>query len=203
MKTWDKIIEDLKLDAVVESTIHPHDPRERADLFHVRDGSGSTEFEFLNLLNAFTLAMKPSLALELGTFTGMGSLAIASGLKWNGFGMLFSVDIDDCVEARKHHQNYDLESWVNFIKSDASGFCDAYEGEPFNLVFIDSGSNRLCEANILLSRDKIADGALVMVHDASPFRINGNSSWGEIFAKECPLQGHTIPLSRGIRIMFA
>lgn len=203
MTTWERITSELKLDAINESTIHPHDLRERAHLFHVRDGSGSTEFEFLNLLHAFTLALKPSMALELGTFTGMGALSIASALQQNGFGVLLSVDTEECREARAHQRTYKLEKWIEFIQSDALTFCETWRQEPFDLVFVDSGSGRLLETNALLQRGKLAPGALVMVHDASPFRVNANPSWGEIFEKDCKLAGHTICLSRGVRIMFA
>lgn len=187
-----------------ESDIHPHHPLERAELFHVRNGSGCTEFEFLNLLHAFVLATKPNRVLETGTFNGMGTLAIASALHWNGFGILSTVDIDECTEAKSYLQSYaELVHHVEFITSDAEQFCQNYSGEPFDLAFIDSGAGRLREVLSLINRRKLGQGCLVFVHDASRLRVNGNPSWSEIFEQDCPLPGYTLPLSRGMRMMFA
>lgn len=203
MSSWERITSELGLAQACEAKIHPHDPRERAELFHARDASGCTEFEFLNLLHAFTLALKPQLVLETGTFTGMGTLAIASALSWNGFGELVTVDLEDCADAKECVEKHGLAHHVVFRRENAIDFCATYDGEPFNMAFIDSGPGRLVEANSLDARRKLTEGALVIAHDASPFRVNSNPSWGEIFEKDCTIPGHTIPLSRGIRMMWA
>lgn len=200
--TWERIASELGLAQVCEAKIHPHDPRERAELFHARDASGCTEFEFLNLLHAFTLALKPALVLETGTFTGMGTLAIASALSWNGFGELITVDLEDCRDAKECVERYGLAHHVKFVRQDALYFCDSYTGSPFDMAFVDSGGTRQAETNAL-AKGKLRSGALVFLHDASPFRVNATTSWGEIFDKDCTIPGHTIPLSRGIRIMWA
>ena len=200
---WDRICSELGLSQIIESEIHPHHPLEHSELFHVRDGSGSTEFEFLNLLHAFVLALKPVRVLETGTFTGMGALAIASALQWNGRGQLTTIDIDECREARELAERYhELKHHIKFARADAEEYLDNYQGEPFEVAFIDSGDGRLREVLILIARQKLASGALVVVHDTSHLRVNANPSWGEIFEKDCPLKGHSIPLSRGIRIMW-
>ena len=199
---WDEITADLGLAAQIEGAVHPHDARDCAGLFHVRDNSGSTEYEFLNLLHAFVLAMKPALVLETGTFTGMGTVAIAHALTMNGVGRLFTVDTEDCQEAKRHVHNYGLGFCVEFVRSDGADYCARYQGEPFDLAFIDSGDGRLKETLSLMSRAKLHAGSLVLVHDAGPYRRAFSSSWKEAFDEHCLLHADTLPLSRGLRIMF-
>ena len=199
--SWEQIEEQLGLSKRIELDIHPHHPDERADLFHAKDDSGSTEFEFLNLIHAFVLATKPAIVLETGTFTGMGTVAIAKALSWNGFGKLTTIDLEKCQEARDCIESNGLSHHVEFIQSDALKYCSEYDGTPFNLAFIDSGADRLDETNVLIKREKLAPSAVIILHDASPLR-NADITWFERFEKECSLKSYTIKLSRGLRIMF-
>jgi len=202
MNNWERITSDLGLAKLNESDIHPHCPEEKSHLFHSCD-SGGTEFEFLNLINALALARKPEHCLETGTYTGFGTVAIAAALSWNGFGILRTIDIDPCEGARKMINGFGLQGHVDFIVKDALEYCQTYDGPPFEFVFIDSGSSRIDEANALIERKKLASGAIVVLHDASPLRTGMPNSWHHIFVDRCSLKGHTIELSRGLRIMFA
>ena len=202
IKTWDEITAELGLAAQIEGVVHPHDPRDCAGLFHVRDAEGSTEYEFLNLLHAFVLAMKPALVLETGTCLGMGTVAIAHALTMNGVGRLFTVDTEDCPEAKRNIYNFGLAFCTEFVRSDAADYCARYDGEPFDLAFIDSGDGRLKETLTLMSRGKLHAGSLVLVHDAGPHRKGFSTSWKEAFDESCLLHADTLPLSRGLRLMF-
>lgn len=203
MKTWNQIAKELHLDHKSETQVHPHVPIERAELFRCRDNSGCTEWEFLNLLNALTVAFKPSIAIETGTFTGFGTIAIALGMRANGFGKLVTIDIDECKPARKLIQDYKCSQHVDFIQKDAEVWCSEYNGSPAQLAFVDSGGGRLREANLLIDR-KIVENGVIMVHDASPHRLtsNGDPTWHELFTKACSRKGYTLPLSRGLHIIF-
>lgn len=202
MNNWEIIASELGLCKLCESDIHPHCPEEKSHLFHSSD-SGGTEFEYLNLINALVRASKPEHCLETGTYTGLGTLAIASALSWNGSGILHTIDIEECVDARGRVSAYGLGGHVDFVVKDALEFCKTYEGPPLGFVFIDSGPTRIDETNTLLERKKLAPGAIVVLHDASPLRTGMANTWHHVFEDRCPLKGHTMPLSRGLRIMFA
>lgn len=202
MKSWLAIEAELGLTAVQESAIHPHHPLEHAEWFHVRDASGCTEYEFLNLIHALVLATKPVVVLETGTFTGMGTLAIAHALSWNGFGQVTTVDIEPCAEARALIESLGLSHHVKFVQSDSLDFCSTYDGPPLDFVFVDSGPWRLKETNALYSRGCLKEECCVLVHDCSPLRDGMADSWHAIFEKECLIPGHTLKLSRGMRMMF-
>lgn len=199
--SWDQIRVELGLDKFGEADIHPHVAAERAEFFHSHD-CGGTEFEFLNLIHAIVLATKPKWCIETGTFTGLGTLAIAHALHWNNYGCLITLDIENMLDARELIQRYDLGAHVRFEVENASDFIRRYNGEPFEFAFIDSGGERLGETNLLIGGGKLKAGAIVVAHDASPLR-HAEPTLGTQLIKECPLPGHTIPFSRGLRIMFA
>lgn len=201
MKTWSQISAELNLALLNEGDIHPHVSEERAHLFHSHD-NGATEFEWLNLINAFVMATKPTLCIETGTYTGLGTIAIAAALEWNNHGRLITLDIDECETAKKLIAGYDLSGRVDFVKSDARKFISDWYGLKFNFAFIDSGGERLQETNLLHARGLMSSGAPIILHDASLLR-NPGETVGSQFERECSIKGHTISLSRGIRIMFA
>lgn len=105
--------------------------------------------------------------------------------------------------AKETINRFGLQGHVDFIVKDALEYCHTYDGPPFEFVFIDSGSSRVDEANALVERGKLATGAIVVLHDASPVRTGIPNSWHHVFEDRCKLKGHTIALSRGIRLMFA
>lgn len=197
---WHQIAQDLGLNQCKESEVHPHAPEERAELFRAADG-GSTEYEYLNLIHALTLAAKPLLVLETGTFRGYGTLAIASALHLNGMGQLITVDMGECREAKGLLQKYGL-NMVQCVQSDSVKFCAQWTGEPFNLVFHDSGmSVRHRECDLLHRRAKLAPGALAIFHDASPLRHGMDCSWEMLTYLDQHSSGLKLNLSRGLRVL--
>ncbi len=201
MKTWDQIAQEIGLQNLVESNIHPHVPKERAELFRSHD-NGGTEYEFLNLIRAFVIATKPRLCLETGTSNGFGTIAIASGLAHNQIGKLITLDIEHCHVAQSLMAKYDLTPFVSFVKQDAYAFINDYKGDQFGFAFIDSGGARLHETNALCDLKKMVPGSVMIIHDCSPFRNKGETPYS-LFESQCKVHGHTIPFSRGLRIMFA
>lgn len=196
---WPQIALELGLASKRESDHHPHVPIERAELFHAAD-DGSTEFEFLNLLNALVIAIKPVVVLETGTFLGYGTLAIASALKFNGVGQMITLDVDPCQPARLLAKAARLDHLICFLQTDAVEFTSTYAGPSFDFVFHDSGGQRAAEHDNLKMRGKLTPGALVAFHDTSQNRtgIGTNTAMVE-YLKAFP-KGLAIPLSRGIQM---
>lgn len=72
--------------------------------------------------------------LELGTGTGVGAAWLLDGMDANA--RLISVDLDPTVQtvARTHLGS---DPRVTFETSDADAWLSGYQGEPFDLVFVD------------------------------------------------------------------
>ena len=160
--------------AAPESEIIPHVPEERANLLMACDGT-STEVEVLNVIHAFVRLFKPNLVLETGTYHGMGSVALAAGLKENGFGTLHTLEVrDSCIEkARENVAKFDkdLLNIIRFVHGNSLHYISQYQGPPFDFAFFDSQLNlRHVEFHTLASAGKLAKGAICLFHDTSRLR---------------------------------
>ncbi|MDD5261037.1 MAG: class I SAM-dependent methyltransferase [Methylacidiphilales bacterium] len=92
-RAWRPVWLPSKLRLVSEAQVHPHVPEERAELF-LAYNTGSTEIETLNWLYSMVCLIKPTHILETGAANGLGTLALASACRDNGFGCVHSVEID-------------------------------------------------------------------------------------------------------------
>jgi predicted O-methyltransferase YrrM len=183
-----------------ESQVHPHHAAERADLYHAFD-SGSIEVEFGNLLTALTVAWKPDLILETGTFHGIGARFLADGVRINGFGHVISLEMmgEIAVAARRNLAGYDS---VTVVETESTAWLKTYAGPPFQFAVIDSDlRTRIEELRIL--RDRGLLKGLAFVHDTSRLRCSsGFSDWPEYpeALDALGLSGVECPFSRGWRL---
>lgn len=157
----------------VEASVHPHSEEEQADLFHALDG-GSTEVEYLVLLQALVFASKPTTVLETGTGRGFGTLAIATALRANGFGHLTTIEHDSSVmdgaKRRLEESPEPLGPLVTFHCGSSLDFLQECTTR-FDFVFLDSDiSVRHEELRVLLERDLLTERAIVCIHDTSRLR---------------------------------
>jgi predicted O-methyltransferase YrrM len=200
MQLWNKIVDEQRLAAKLESDSHPHAPEEYAALFHCA-GDGTTELEYLNLINALVMATKPEWLLETGSLRGMGTLAIASAIAANGFGKLYSIDLQPADLLRTNLQRYGLVDQVEVVAAHSITFCANWMGEPFDFSFFDSDVHcRAREHDILRRRGKLAPGAICVFHDTSAIRHGVDTSFEYIrYTESAP--GLSLPLSRGLKIV--
>ena len=123
----------------------------------------AVEVECAEFLHALVRLLKPELVLESGTGRGMASLYIARALKENKSGRLVSFEpmAEFASEARARLAPYDALV--------LSGSSLGYEGDPPDLVFLDSGPDtREAEIEQWLPRD-----VALVVHDAHRYELPG------------------------------
>jgi len=207
MSSWlDCLGDALHLES--EESAHPHAPEEQAHLFHTLD-AGSCEVECLTLVNAIVQMTKPAMALETGTYHGLGTLAIAHALERNDRGRLVTVDIAEQSMARRRIEVAGLEERVDFVRSESTEFLRAYCGTPFDFAFLDSeilNGTRITEAEILLTQG-LFRGYMVL-HDTSVQR-EGCEPAADLRHYHCGLAGLArrstgglhFPFSRGLTIL--
>jgi predicted O-methyltransferase YrrM len=167
---WMDIVDGEGLLEKLESDAHPHCKEEESHLFRTGDGGG-TEFEILNLLNAFVKALKPRNVLETGTYKGQGTLAIAEALLFNGRGKVTTLENNDgffqAAEAK-------LSKWgvmgvVDMVKANSLTWIGNYAGPTFDFAFLDSTlAIRPEELRLLVQQNII--GGMVLIHDTSLYR---------------------------------
>jgi caffeoyl-CoA O-methyltransferase len=89
------------------------------------------------LLTLFSRLLKPQRVLEVGTFTGYGTLCLAKGLAEGG--KVISMEADEEKEdlIRKYLKLGGVEKQVTLLIGDAKELIPELEG-PFDLAFIDA-----------------------------------------------------------------
>ena len=105
------------------------------------ESSGESSWGTRNLLYALTISLRPQFVLEIGAHIGSASLAIASGLRRNGYGKLISLEPADHYFnlATRYISSAKLENFVEFRKmfSTNTGVDKKFEGK-FQLIFLDA-----------------------------------------------------------------
>lgn len=97
--------------------------------------SGKEQGTFLNL---FFGALKPKLALEIGTFTGYSAISMA--LAMDNDATLITMDINEELEelVRKFISKSGLEDKIDYRVGDALHMIDSIEDNTLDIVFIDA-----------------------------------------------------------------
>ena len=127
--------------------------------------SMSAEVEVLDFLKSLVVALKPKLVVETGTFMGVSTLAIAEGLKQNGFGRVITVEFDPKVFA-KAKERFDASGLASWIDARNHSSLDLQVDGTIDLLFSDSDINiREREVRYLLPH--ISPHGLILIHDAS------------------------------------
>jgi predicted O-methyltransferase YrrM len=138
-------------------------------LWHMAD-SQSTELEVLDFLKALVTTVKPRLIVETGTFLGYGAIAMAQGLKSNGFGRVITIEQDAliCAKAKERIKAAGLTDWVQ--SRNESSTETTIDGR-IDLLFSDSAIV-IREREIRRLLPQISPQGLIAIHDAnSHFRI--------------------------------
>ncbi|HVX59975.1 MAG TPA: class I SAM-dependent methyltransferase [Pirellulales bacterium] len=160
-----------------ESEIHPHIASERADLFDAFNG-GTTELEVLNWLHSTIMALKPDAVLETGAADGVGTIALASACRNNGFGMVHSIELDEgrCQELERKLREAKLIEFVRIHHADSLSFLQRNKELVFDIGFYDS----MCEIRAEEFRACLDHGTirkLAVFHDTAPTRPEALDGW--------------------------
>jgi len=127
--------------------------------------SMSAEAEVLDFLKQLVITIKPNLVVETGTFMGVSTLAIAQGLKQNGFGRVITVEFDPKVFA-KAKERIDASGLAAWIDARNQSSLDLKVDGSIDLLFSDSDIN-IREREVRHLLPAISPYGLILIHDAS------------------------------------
>ncbi len=127
--------------------------------------SMSAEVEVLDFLRQLVITLKPNLVVETGTFMGVSTLAIAEGLKQNGFGRVITVEFDPKVFA-KAKERIDASGLGPWIDARNQSSLDLQVEGAIDLLFSDSNIH-LREREVRHFLTQISPTGLILIHDAS------------------------------------
>jgi hypothetical protein len=159
-----------------EGDVHPHVEPEMANLFHAYN-AGTTELEVLNWLNATVMLLKPTAILETGAADGLGTIALASACRANGFGSVHCVELDEklCRQSEARLRSLGLSEFAKIHCSTSFDFLNSTQ-ICFDMGFFDSMCEiRVDEYRILRKKNQIRK--LAVFHDTSSLRCESLEGW--------------------------
>ncbi len=120
--------------------------------------SGHLQGQLLSILSKL---IQPSVAVEIGTFTGYAALCIASGLASNG--KLYTMEVNEELEhfIRKYIAKAQMQDKIELSIGDATKIIPNLP-TPFDLVFIDAGKRFYAEHFDLII-NKVRPGGIILV----------------------------------------
>jgi len=127
--------------------------------------SMSAEVEVLDFLRQLVITLKPNLVVETGTFMGVSTLAIAEGLKQNGFGRVITVEFDPKVFA-KAKERIDASGLGPWIDARNQSSLDLQVEGSIDLLFSDSDI-QVREREVRHFLPQVSPTGLILIHDAS------------------------------------
>lgn len=154
-----------------------------------------TEWQYLHILHALVLAEGPTMAVELGTGSGISTLAIASALPDDGH--LLTVDTADQREAMGKVIKWGLTPKVQFAKAEGIRALSGYSGHRFGFAYLDTGVGTI-PSEFELLRQKISEKALVVLHQTSPYLPARSPVYLQMLDN---LPGTPFQLGRGLRVL--
>jgi caffeoyl-CoA O-methyltransferase len=119
--------------------------------------SGHLQGAFLQMISHM---IKPSMVLEIGTFTGYSAICLAQGLKTGG--KLITIDCNPEMEdfTKPYFEEARLKDKIDMITGDATEIIETLKG-PFDLVFIDADKENYINYFKMVF-PKVAPGGYIM-----------------------------------------
>lgn len=125
----------------------------------------SAEVEVLEFLRCLVTTLKPRLIVETGTFLGLSTLAMAEGLRENGFGTILTCDPDPAVFARAK-ERIDASGLGSFVDVRCEPSLSLAVPAAIDLLFCDS-LPELREPEVRRFLPQMNPNGVILMHDAS------------------------------------
>jgi predicted O-methyltransferase YrrM len=169
--------------------------RERADLY--AGAPLAIKREVGELIYAFALARRPTLAVEFGASLGLSTIYLAAALRDLAAGRLITTELDP-DKARVAHRNLELAGLAELVELRVGDALETLRdlAHPVELLFLD-GWNELYLDVLALLQPRLARGALVLA-DLSPDDPNLDRYAEYVTAPEHGYATVTVPLDAGL-----
>ena len=169
--------------------------------------SGNMQGQFLKMLCRMNKAHR---VLEIGTFTGYASIAMAMGLEEGG--VLHTIDINDEIEefTRTYIARSGLADRIVFHIGDA---CEVIPrlAERFDLVFIDADKrlypeyyrlvfDKVVPEGIIVADDVLWDGK-VLEPDSRDAQTRGILEFNELVQRDDRVENILLPVRHGLMVI--
>jgi glycosyltransferase involved in cell wall biosynthesis len=138
----------------------------------------TAEVEVLDFIYTLIRLLKPSNAVETGTWFGSSAIAIGTAMRDNGIGRLLTIEkyLEIAVVAKQNIDQAGLDAWVVLMNADTSHVTMT---ETYEFAFFDT-QPALLAVEFKRFYDNLKVGATIVFHD---FDGNAENSIKELMAK--------------------
>lgn len=120
--------------------------------------SGHLQGRFLAFLSKM---QRPQRILEIGTFTGYATLCLAEGLADEGEIHTLEVDLEREELLQSFFAQSPYSDRIHLHMADAGAFLESYQGEPWDLVFLDAAKKNYPAYFDLLQRQTHSGSVII------------------------------------------
>ncbi|HNR54097.1 MAG TPA: O-methyltransferase [Flavobacteriales bacterium] len=169
--------------------------------------SGHLQGRFLSMLSKLA---RPHLALEIGTYTGYGTLCLAEGLAPDGSIHTIDVHAPVAAVADRYFRRSGLHERIHQHVAPAQEVIPGIEG-AFDLVFIDADKSnyprylelvidRLVPGGLIIADNVLWSGKVLQDKAALDTDTRGLMTYAEKVAKDPRLESVLLPLRDGLLV---
>ena len=163
------------------------------------------------LLEALIVVGGARRVLEIGTFTGVGTLVMAEALSPGGEVITLEADADNAAAARRHFQSSSHADRIDLRVGDARQAIPALEGE-FDLVYIDAWKAdypiyyelvlpKLAPRGVIVADNLFRDGAVLDPADQDPGTV-GMRAFTEQVAADDRVDNALLTVGDGVMLVW-
>lgn len=130
-------------------------------------GGQAIELEVGELMHGLVRALKPQVVIETGTHQGFSGLMIASALRANGSGKLYTIDIQDHGPTQ-NFTRFGFNDLVTFIQNDSAAGIRGLIGkvESVDLLWLDADhSTASVSGELEAAKPLLKTGSYIAFHD--------------------------------------
>jgi hypothetical protein len=157
----------------------------------------SAEVEVLDFLYTLVRLTKPQRILETGTWLGRSAIAIASALRDNGIGHLFTIELNGEAAAAAA-RNIDGEGLTTFVTLHVANSLVIELSETYELALFDSDIP-LRREEFIRFYGRLEPGAIALFHDTADHFVGSAEGVIDLMTMGM-LEGIFLPTPRGIFI---
>ncbi|MEU0041939.1 O-methyltransferase [Streptomyces werraensis] len=158
---------------IVRRRTTPWTPRELVDA--CASGYYAAPAAIGRMLYTCVRAMRPRVVFEFGTSYGFTAIHIATALRDNGAGKLYTVDLHEgkCAAAREHLKSAEVDEYAEVITGEAADVLSSFplvakSTEPVDLLYLDGWADFYLDV-VRAAEPWLRTGALVHADDTEKF----------------------------------
>ncbi len=125
----------------------------------------ATEIEVLDMLTALVWMLKPEVIVETGCYFGFGTERLVKGVLANGFGRVYTCDIDHSMTVRTEERLCWASEVVEIRQSEGIELINSMDKVDFAFLDSGGGGSGVRSKELIALLPKLSDTGVAAIHD--------------------------------------